>query len=179
MDINDEYSIICELKKGSYLYKLFYKGENIYNLIDKYKPCELPRKGGNIKFLMDKINYNIVDEKQLKYQKQKDLDKIINELKITLKNDEVVFDDYQMTHNRVYTRKNNILFNFMIQKVELNNDILKIKFKNSMEEFELEDTLDNILKELNKKHLINKSIINYHFIFNTLLTMVIENENKG
>lgn len=178
MDINDDYKITCELANGSYLYKLFYNDEMIYEYVDKYKPNELPRRSGNIKRLMDKINYNIINEKELKKQKIKDLDKIISDLTIDLKNDEIYFDDFQMTNLRVYTKNNNILFNFIIEEVSQNGKLFIIKFKNNIEEFELEDTIDNIIKELNTRYLINTSIVNYKFIFKTLVSLVIENANK-
>lgn len=177
MDINDEYSIICELCEGSYLYKLFNNDDLIYEYRDKYKPHELPKKGGNIKKLMDKINYNIINEKQLKKQKQEDLEKIINQLKITLKENELYFDDYQMTNNRVYTKNNNIIFNFIITKVEQNNDLFKITIKNSINTFVFDGTIKDILMQLNQYYLINNSMSNYKFVFNTLISLVIENEN--
>lgn len=178
MDINDDYKITCELITGKYLYKLFYNNELIYEYIDKYKPNELPRRSGNIKRLMDKINYNIIDETDLKKQKMEDLETIINELKISYKNNELIFDDYQMTNNRVYTKNNNIIFNFCIIKVECMNNIFRILFKNNMGEFALNGNVEDILDELNKRYLVNNSMSNYKFVFNTLISMVIENASK-
>ena len=182
MKINDNYSIKCYLYNGNYKYVLYEDGRFVSSMIDKSKPYDLSRKGKIVQ-LLKKMNYPYSSVSDFKAQKNKDLDKVIEELEISLKPYEIDFDEYQQTNFKLYNKRGSIIFNFGIVSVKFyDEDFYIIKIKNNLYEKVYEGSIDELLYELNNEYLINTNVGNYKFIFKTLISLIYErckNDNSN
>lgn len=170
-NLEDGYNIVCNLCKGRFEYKLYFNDELIYSFKDKYPPEDLP-KLGKINRLINKISKvkNVGTSEDIKNLKNDLYECIVDNLKISLRENECIFNDFHQTNGCLYNHKDTIIFYFMIKNVKkYKDDIYEIDviIQNNVKTFK--DTIDNIILDLIDLNLILINYNNYGFIFKSLV----------
>lgn len=169
---NEKYEIECTLVKGWFKYVLYENDIPIMNMITWKIPINLTHTG-EIRKMIELIK--VKELGKLQFIQNEIFFHIKNNLKVSLKENEFIFDKYRQTDNMIYNQHGNIVCNFAIceiKYVDIDNEIYKIKVKENIRTYEMKGTFDEIYDELKNKNKINPVIGNSKFILKTLFNLM-------
>ena len=169
---NGKYEIICRLRKGWFKYTLYENSKPIMNMIT-WKTPESLTHSGEIRKMIELIK--IKELGKLQYMQNEIFFHIKNNLEVSLKENEFIFDKYRQTENMIYNQHNNVVCNFAICDVKLVDtvdEIYEITVKENIRTYKMKGSFDEIFDKLKNDDKINPLVGNSKFILKTIFNIL-------